>query len=167
MSDVQLVWPNKELALYASGVDGYKWVKREDKKLEEPLKLERLSAQLNAQSNVLAVGDGLDVLDALAQSTAVFNNGIRLVYIDPPFNTQGSFRQYNDKMDRSMWLSMMRDRLMALRPLLAEDASIWVHLDDAEVHRARVVMDEVFGEGAFVASVVWQKKSTRDRKSVV
>jgi adenine-specific DNA-methyltransferase len=64
-----------------------------------------------------------------------------------------------------MWLSMMRDRLEALRSLLSDDASVWVHLDDAEVHRARAVMDEVFGEDAFVASVIWQKKSTRDSRA--
>ena len=64
-----------------------------------------------------------------------------------------------------MWLSMIRDRLMALRSLLGEDASVWVHLDDAEVHRGRAIMDEVFGENAFVASVVWQKKTTRDSRA--
>ncbi len=64
-----------------------------------------------------------------------------------------------------MWLSMIRDRLMALRPLLGEDSSVWVHLDDAEVHRARAVMDEIFGENAFVASVEWQKKTTRDSRA--
>jgi adenine-specific DNA-methyltransferase len=64
-----------------------------------------------------------------------------------------------------MWLSMMRDRLMTLRPHLADDSSVWVHLDDSEVHRARAVMDEVFGETAFVASVVWQKKTTRDSRA--
>ena len=68
-------------------------------------------------------------------------------------------------MSRPKWLSMMRDRLNALRPLLAENASVWVHLDDAEVHHARLVMDEVFGEKAFVASVAWQKRTTRDLRA--
>jgi adenine-specific DNA-methyltransferase len=113
----------------------------------------------------VAIGDGQDVMEALSTDPKMFRGGIRLVYIDPPFNTQVNFRQYRDTMDRSMWLSLMRDRLAALRPLLAKDASVWVHLDDAEVHRARVVMDEVFGEDAFVASVVWQKKTTRDSRA--
>lgn len=64
-----------------------------------------------------------------------------------------------------MWLSMLRDRLAALKPILHVDASIWVHLDDSEVHRARAVMDEVFGDRAFVASVVWQKRTTRDSRA--
>lgn len=166
MSDIQLVWPNKGLALRASGETDYKWVQLTDCRLQDPLELDSITRHpLNSQTNVLAIGDGLDVLEALTKGTTIFNGGIRLVYIDPPFNTQVNFRQYRDTMNRSMWLSMMRDRLMALRPLLAEDSSVWVHLDDAEVHRARAVMDEIFGENAFVASVVWQKKTTRDSRA--
>jgi len=166
MSDIQLIWPNKELLLKASGEASYEWVRPTDPRLLEPLRLTSLTDRpLNALTNVLAIGDGLDVLEALAGQTASLTGGIRLVYIDPPFNTQVNFRQYNDTMQRSMWLSMMRDRLAAIRSLLAEDASIWVHLDDSEVHRARAVMDEVFGENAFVASVVWQKKTTRDSRA--
>ena len=166
MSDVELVWPKKNLPLRASGDEDYEWVNPTDDRLFKPLNFGRLTTRpLNARANVLAVGDGLDVLEALTTGTTVFNGGVRLVYIDPPFNTQVNFRQYNDTMQRSMWLGMMRDRLAALRPLLREDASVWVHLDDTEVHRARIVMDEVFGQNAFVASVVWQKKTTRDSRA--
>ncbi len=166
MSDVQLIWTNKNLVLRASGDNGYEWVQPEDPRLRTPLKFDPLTSRpLDASASVLAIGDGLDVLEVLAARTSVLEGGIRLVYIDPPFNTQVNFRQYSDAMDRPMWLSMMRDRLATLRPLLAEDASVWVHLDDSEVHRARAVMDEVFGEGAFVASVVWQKKTTRDSRA--
>ena len=165
MSDIQLIWPNKDLLLKASGETSYEWVQLTDRRLLKPLKFEILTAHpLSARTNVLAIGDGLDVLEALTAQT-VLDGGVRLVYIDPPFNTQVNFRQYDDTMQRSMWLSMMRDRLAALRPLLAEDASIWVHLDDSELHRARAVMDEIFGESAFVASVVWQKKTTRDSRA--
>ena len=166
MSDIQLIWPNKDLLLKASGEESYEWVQPTDHQLLTPLRFEQFTSnRLNARTNVLAIGDGLDVLETLATQTTVLDDRIRLVYIDPPFNTQVNFRQYNDSMQRSMWLSMMRDRLIAIRTLLAEDASIWVHLDDSEVHRARAVMDEVFGEGAFVASVVWQKKTTRDSRA--
>ncbi|PRI10501.1 site-specific DNA-methyltransferase [Leucobacter massiliensis] len=166
MTDVQLVWPNKELSLRASGLTGYEWVDPHDRRLEHALKFEQLTdGVLGSTSNIVAVGDGLDVIESLRENTSVLAGGIRLVYIDPPFNTQVNFRQYNDSMVRSKWLSMMRDRLEALKPLLAEDASVWVHLDDAEVHRARAIMDEVFGEQAFVASVIWQKKLTRDSRA--
>lgn len=166
MSEIQFVWPNKNLTLLASGETDYKWVQPIDYRLNDPLEFESLTMHpLKARGNVLAIGDGLDVLEALRTGTTIFSGGIRLVYIDPPFNTQVKFRQYCDTMKRSMWLSMMRDRLLALRSPLAEDASVWVHLDDAEVHRARAVMDEIFGENAFVASVVWQKKATRDSRA--
>ncbi len=166
MSDVELVWPNKDLPLRASGATGYVWVEPNDPRLRKPLAFEPMtSGALDACANVVAIGDGLDVLEVLRTRTTVLNGGIRLVYIDPPFNTQVNFRQFNDTMQRPMWLSMMRDRLAAIRPLLADDASVWVHLDDAEVHRARALMDEVFGEQAFVASVVWQKKTTRDSRA--
>lgn len=166
MSDIELVWPNKDLSLRASGEMDYKWVLPTDHSLIDPPEIESLTTNpLHARTNVLCVGDGLDVLEALNARTNIFASGIRLVYIDPPFNTQVNFRQYRDTMKRSMWLSMIRDRLMVLRPLLSEDASVWVHLDDAEVHRARAVMDEIFGEDAFVTSVVWQKKTTRDSRA--
>ena len=166
MPDIQLNWPNKDLLLKASGETSYEWVHPSDHRLLNPLQLQSLTGQsVNSATNVLAIGDGLDVIDALRTHSAVLDGGIRLVYIDPPFNSQVNFRQYDDSMKRSMWLSMMRDRLAALRPLLAENASVWVHLDDSEVHRARAVMDEIFGESAFVASVVWQKKTTRDSRA--
>jgi adenine-specific DNA-methyltransferase len=166
MSDIKLSWHNKELLLLASGGSDYEWVQPKDHRLRMPIKSEILTAQpLKSNSNIVAIGDGLDVIHYLSAQKALLSGGIRLVYIDPPFNTQVNFRQYKDTMERSMWLSMMRDRLAALRDHLAEDASVWVHLDDAEVHRTRFVLDEVFGEGAFVASIIWQKKTTRDSRA--
>lgn len=166
MSEIELVWPNKELSLLASGENDYEWVQPTDRRLLDPPEYKVLTSHSpDASGNVLAIGDGLDILQALSEKTTVFDGGIRLAYIDPPFNTGADLRQYRDSMERSMWLGMMRDRLIALRSLLAENASVWVHLDDAEVHRARAVMDEVFGENAFVASVVWQKKTTRDSRA--
>jgi len=167
MSDfVELVWPNKELTLRASGLTGYEWLEPTDELLKKSPKLAPLtSTNLDRRSNILVIGDGLDALEGLAANTDALEEGIRLVYIDPPFNTQVNFRQYNDTMQRPMWLSMLRDRLTAVTPHLTADASVWVHLDDSEVHRARMIMDEVFGEKAFVASIIWQKKTTRDSRA--
>ncbi|HEV7951297.1 MAG TPA: site-specific DNA-methyltransferase [Glaciihabitans sp.] len=167
MSDfVELVWPNKDLTLRASGLTGYEWLQPTDERLTKSLRLTPLtSTNIDRRSNILVIGDGLDALEGLAMNTDVLEDGVRLVYIDPPFNTQVNFRQYNDTMQRPMWLSMLRDRLAAIRPHLTHDASIWVHLDDSEVHRARMIMDEVFGEKAFVTSIVWQKKTTRDSRA--
>lgn len=166
MTDVQLVWPNKDRPLRASGLTGYEWVEAADKRLAEVADFTHLSeGRISGSSNILAVGDGLEVIEAIAARSTALESGIRLVYIDPPFNTQVNFRQYSDSMQRAMWLSMLRDRLDALKPHLSADASVWVHLDDSEVHRARSIMDEVFGVDAFVASVIWQKKTTRDSRA--
>lgn len=166
MSEVTLQWKNKDRTLRASGIAGYKWAEPTGQGVSDVSKIVSLSKRVpTPNSNVLAIGDGIDAIEALASSSDVLADKIRLVYIDPPFNTSADVQCYSDTMDRSMWLSMLRDRLLALKPHLSEDASVWVHLDDRELHRARMVMDEVFGEDAFVASVIWQKKTTRDSRA--
>ena len=70
---------------------------------------------------------------------------VKLVYIDPPFNTEQAFPDYDDALEHSVWATMMRDRLVQVQKLLTDDGSVWVHLDDREVHRCRMVLDEVFG----------------------
>lgn len=165
MSDIRLHWDNKDLTLRAAGALAYTWVGPNDGELKSA-GLIGLSQQFpSRRSNTLVVGDGMDALLALDEASDALADKVRLVYIDPPFNTGADVDCYNDAMDRSMWLSMLRDRLVALRPHLSADASVWVHLDDSEVHRARLVMDEVFGEQAFVSSVIWQKKDTRDSRA--
>lgn len=166
MSEVTLQWKNKDRMLRASGTAGYKWVEVTGQEVSNASTIISLSKGVPTRnSNVLAIGDGIDAIEALASSSDVLADKIRLVYIDPPFNTSADVQCYSDTMNRSMWLSMLRDRLLALQPHLSDDASVWVHLDDRELHRARLVMDEVFGEDAFVASVIWQKKTTRDSRA--
>ncbi|MDA5095014.1 site-specific DNA-methyltransferase [Aliiroseovarius sp. KMU-50] len=166
MSGISLSWENKNQMLIASGSASYKWVGVEGQELVKPLKLSGLGNFVpDSGNNILAIGDGLDAIEALAAETDALSEKIRLVYIDPPFNTSADVKCYEDTMERSMWLSMLRDRLAVLKPHLSDDASIWVHLDDSEVHRARLVMDEVFGERAFVSTVIWQKRTTRESRS--
>lgn len=162
---VELTWPNKDMSLRAHGSSSYKWVSATDPILSKPPVMTTFhAAPLGASSNVLAIGDGLDSLEALNR-VGVLADGIRAVYIDPPFNTGKTFNQYGDSLARPMWLSMIRERLIELKRHLRDDASVWLHLDDSEVHRARMIMDEVFGEDAFVASVIWQKRTTRDSRA--
>ncbi|HNN34370.1 MAG TPA: site-specific DNA-methyltransferase [Ottowia sp.] len=79
------------------------------------------------------------------------------MFIDPPYNTQSAFEHYDDNLEHAQWLTMMLPRLQLLRELLREDGSIWVTIDDHEGHYLKVLMDEVFGRGNFVDSVIWQK----------
>lgn len=165
MSEITISWKNKHLQLRASSSDSYDWITNNASKLLKSIEIKILGKEsLCKNANILAVGDGLDVVEALATKSDALKDKIRLVYIDPPFNTSADVKCYNDTMNRSMWLSMLKDRLMAVKPHLSHDASVWVHLDDSEVHRARLVMDDIFGENAFIASVIWQKKTTRESR---
>jgi len=92
---------------------------------------------------------------------------VKLAYLDPPFNTQESFLQYDDALEHSVWLTMMRDRLLQVRELLSPDGSVWVHCDESEQHRLRCVMDEVFGPLNFIATIVWQKRYSRDNRPAI
>lgn len=171
LESVELTWPNKDRVLVPLGGDDYEWVAPEDPRAKEvPTADERgtVGAQGELSKNLLICGDAYDALRWLDRPTVALNDyreSIRLVYIDPPFNRRQSFSHYEDSLEHSMWLSMLRDRLVALLPLLAPSASVWLHLDDSEVHRARCVLDEVFGEGSFVSTVVWQKRTTRESRS--
>jgi adenine-specific DNA-methyltransferase len=80
------------------------------------------------------------------------------VFIDPPYNTGSAFTHYDDGLEHSLWLSLMRDRLEAIRTLLAEDGSLWITIDDNEAHYLKVLFDEVFGRQNFVCNAIWQKK---------
>lgn len=93
--------------------------------------------------NLLIRGDSLDAVRALVRTpeyAEVYRGKVKLVYIDPPFNTGQAFEHYDDSLEHSVWLGMMRERLMLIRDLLAPDGSVWVHLDDAEMAYCRVLM---------------------------
>lgn len=107
--------------------------------------------------NRLIFGDNLLALKALEQE---FTGKVKCVFIDPPYNTGSAFTHYDDGLEHSLWLSLMRDRLEIIRNLLSEDGSLWITIDDNEAHYLKVLCDEVFGRANFVANVVWQKKYT-------
>jgi len=106
-------------------------------------------------SNRLIFGDNLLALKSLEQE---FAGTIKCIFIDPPYNTGSAFTHFDDGLEHSLWLSLMRDRLEILRGLLRDDGSIWITIDDNEAHYLKVLCDEVFGRFNFVANVVWQKK---------
>ena len=123
-----------------------------------------LSAGEPDAGNILIQGDNLEALKALLPFYA---GRVKCIYIDPPYNTHSAFEHYDDSLEHTQWLAMMWPRLELLRDLLAEDGSIWVSIDDTEVHYLKVIMDEVFGRGNFVANVLWQKTHTRENRTDV
>ena len=104
--------------------------------------------------NKLIFGDNLLALRALEQE---FTGKVKCIYIDPPYNTGSAFDTYDDGIEHSLWLSLIRDRLDVLHRLLAFDGSIWINLDDNEAHYCKVLCDDIFGRFNFLANVIWEK----------
>jgi adenine-specific DNA-methyltransferase len=92
--------------------------------------------------NKLIFGDNLLALKSLEQK---YSGKIKCIVIDPPYNTGNAFEQYDDGLEHSIWLSLIRDRLELLRRLLTDDGSIWITIDDNESHYLKVLCDEIFG----------------------
>ena len=105
--------------------------------------------------NRLIFGDNLLALQALEQE---FRGKIKCIYIDPPYNSGNAFEHYDDGVEHSAWLSMMRDRLEWLRNLLRDDGVLFVSIDDSECAYLTVLLDEVFGRTNSCGQFVWEKK---------
>lgn len=188
---LQLTWYNKDMALIPTetGKYGYTWVDPSDPRYcethtlvlddyvqgSQTPKSDEFSyserADLEPQDdNLLILGESGDVLEALTRVPELaekYVGQVKLIYIDPPFNTAQTFANYEDNLEHSVWLTMMRDRLLHMKKLLADDGSIWVHLDDVEVHRMRVLLDEVFGAANFISQISWEKVAGRDNRSIM
>jgi adenine-specific DNA-methyltransferase len=104
--------------------------------------------------NRLIFGDNLLALKALEQE---FAGQVKCVFIDPPYNTGSAFTHYDDGLEHSIWLSLMRDRLEIIHRLLSDDGSLWITIDDNEAHYLKVLCDEVFCRSNYVTSVIWEK----------
>ena len=125
--------------------------------LEDPEKSyhAKVRSEAAAFDNRLIFGDNLLALKALEQE---FTGKVKCVFIDPPYNTGSAFAHYDDGLEHSIWLGLMRDRLEIIKRLLSDDGSLWITIDDNEAHYLKVLCDEVFGRGNFVANAIWQKK---------
>ena len=141
------------------------WIGKENRpKLEPRILLEDSTKSHHAKHRVtdkdifdnrLIFGDNLLALKALE---AEYAGKVKCVFIDPPYNTGSAFTHYDDGVEHSIWLSLMRDRLEIIRQLLSNDGSLWITIDDNEAHYLKVLCDEVFGRANFVSNVLWQKR---------
>jgi adenine-specific DNA-methyltransferase len=144
------------------------WIGKENRpKLEPRILLEDRERSYHASlrvsegdhfDNRLIFGDNLLALKALEQE---FAGKVKCIFIDPPYNTGSAFEHYDDGVEHSTWLSLMRDRLELLRRLMRSDGSIWICADDHEGHYLKVLCDEVMGRENFISTVIWQKKYTQ------
>jgi adenine-specific DNA-methyltransferase len=140
------------------------WIGKENRpRLEPRILLEDFTKSYHAAHQVtnhdlfdnrLIFGDNLLALKALE---AEFSGKVKCVCIDPPYNTGSAFDHYDDGLEHSIWLSMMRDRLEIIRKLLSDNGSLWITIDDNEFHYLKLLCDEIFGRNNFIATVIWQK----------
>lgn len=150
------------------------WIGKENRpKLEPRILLEDPEMSYHAKQRVtdndifdnrLIFADNLLALKALE---AEFAGKVKCVFIDPPYNTGSAFTHYDDGLEHSIWLSLMRDRLEIIRRLLADEGSLWITIDDNEAHYLKVLCDEVFGRSCFIASNVWQKRYSRENREAI
>ena len=148
-----LNWLNKEQALTTARNCPYRLVEL----------VPELSYGESDTDNMLIQGDNLDALKALIPT---HSGKVKCIFIDPPYNTKSAFEHYDDNLEHSKWLSMMYPRLELLHQILSEDGSIWITLDDNEMHYCKIILDEIFGRGNFIASMVWEKRKTRENRRV-
>jgi|SRR5208282_866983 len=137
------------------------WVGKENRpRLEPRILLEEPKTSYHAVCRVsdedvfdnrLIFGDNLLALKALEHELA---NKVNCILIDPPYNTGSAFEHYEDGLEHSIWLSLMRDRLEMIRRLLSDDGSLWITIDDNESHYLKIACDEIFGRTNFVANIV-------------
>ncbi len=168
---LELTWTNKHQRLLAHEDGSYEWTAPSDYRVAEVRLLHNVvtvgevaADRDRARDNLLIRGDALHALTSLSSIPEFrdeYLGKVKLAYIDPPFNTGQTFEHYDDALEHSVWLTMMRDRLVQIRDLLRPDGTVWLHLDNTEVHRARVVLDEIFGTANFLATVVWQRTSAK------
>lgn len=114
-------------------------------------------SKLSLNDNLIIKGNNLLALHTLKK---VYAGKVKLIYIDPPYNTGNDSFGYNDKFNHSSWLTFMKARLQIARDLLSNDGSLWINIDDCEAHYLKVLGDEIFGRDNFIANIIWQKKSS-------
>lgn len=161
ISDPELIWPGK-LALADRD-----FVHLADDVPASELTKRGVGDRPDAPNKVIA-GDNRDAMRLLLAGNSRAGSlagAFKLCYLDPPYNTGAKFSTYSDDLASATWLESLRDRLVQIRSLLTFDGSVWLHLDDSEQHHGRALLDEVFGRDAFVATVIWQKRTSRDNRT--
>lgn len=114
-------------------------------------------------TNRIIQGDNRLVLARLQQT---LRGSVRCVYIDPPYNNRESYTHYLDDEDHDTWLEGLEGRLSLLWPLLGDDGSLWISIDDHEVHYLKVLCDKLFGRSHFVATITWNHRKSRENRKV-
>jgi adenine-specific DNA-methyltransferase len=122
-----------------------------------------LFAGTGATENAIIQGDNRVVLGLLRSQYA---DKVRCAYIDPPYNNQERYTHYTDTQDHDTWLDGVVSCAMQIKPLLCPGGSLWISIDDRQVHYLKVALDEVFGRENFVSTIIWEQRTTRENRKV-
>lgn len=125
--------------------------------------VESLSENVGKTDNALIHGDNLKILASLTKTHFA---SVRCAYLDPPYNNGESYRHYFDNMSHDEWLHGVIKRLELLKILLREDGSVWISIDDSELHYLKIAADGIFGRENFVGTIVWERRTTRENRKV-
>ena len=134
------------------------WIgKGNEPQLEPRILLEDSSKSFGdpKSENMLIHGDNLLALKALEQN---FTNKIKCIYIDPPYNTGNAFEHYDDGIEHSLWLNLMKPRLEILYKLLSKNGVLFVNVDETEHAYLKIMLDEIFGRKNFIGDIIWRKR---------
>lgn len=121
----------------------------------------RISGHGSGLDNMIIKGDNCAVCDCLMSE---FDSKVKCIYIDPPYNNGEKYSHYSDVFNHKQWIENMRDILNRLFRLLSKDGSIWISIDDNEVHYLKVLCDEIMGRDHFVTTIIWQQRTTRENR---
>jgi adenine-specific DNA-methyltransferase len=108
-----------------------------------------------AANNMIVHGDNLLALKALEQE---FAGQVKCIYIDPPYNTGNAFDHYDDGLEHSIWLNLMKQRMEILYKLLSIDGVFFCNLDEQEHAYLKIVLDEIFGRKNYIGDIIWKKR---------
>lgn len=117
----------------------------------------------DSQGNYIFQGDNIEVLKRISKD---YEGRVKCVYIDPPYNNGEVYDHYNDNKEHKTWSSSLEKTLALLKPLITEDGSIWISIDDGNVHHARLLADSVFGAKNYLTTVIWQHRTTRENRKL-
>jgi adenine-specific DNA-methyltransferase len=144
---------NKEIVKWFSSKNGSKAARF--------VRVPELSYGRVGTGNVIVQGDNIDVLRRIAP---VASGQIRCIYIDPPYNNRERYTHYNDVLSHEAWLESITLRLKYFAELLSENGSLWISIDDSEVHYLKVAADKILNRQKFVTTIIWEQRTTRENR---
>lgn len=118
-------------------------------------------ANSHLEPHAIIQGDNIEVLKDLH---VLYNQKISCIYIDPPYNNGEEYKYYSDDSSHEDWLERMELILTELKPFLKKDGSIWISIDDGEMHYLKILCDKIFGRKSFISTIVWQQRNTRENR---